>query len=54
MRPKSSELFNQIENPSQGLLGSVVGENKQPDQDEPEDETVLQQLREQHLDSKID
>ena len=50
MRPKSSELFDQIENPTQGLLGSLVVEEKQSDQDE----TVLELLREQRLDSKID
>ena len=51
MRPKSSELFDQIKNSSYGILASVVvEEQKRVDQDE----TVLELLKEQHLDSKID
>lgn len=50
MKPKSSDLFDRIENPTRGLLGSVVEEQKRSEQDE----SVLELLREQRLDSKID
>ena len=48
MMPKSSELFDRAAHPTRGLLGSVVEEQKQSD----ENETVLELLREQHLDSQ--
>lgn len=51
MRPTSSELFAQVENSMQGLLGSLVEEEQKKSD---EDETILQLLREEKIETTID